>query len=478
MSLASFGFLAFIAATIVAFHLSASIGYRRFVLASANIVFIASYVDGLEQLLPLLGFLLLGYACLQLVYLQRTAIALAASIAVVLVIYIFLKRFSVVESFAQLPFPYLIVGMSYILFRLLHLMVDASSGDLPHRIGPLAFFRYTCNFLCFVSGPIQRYEDFVNMDGVEVAPLDATSVYVAFSRIVSGYLKFVVIAAAANYILINFTPQLGASLSVAKICVVYAVCAAAYTAYLYFNFSGYMDIVIGVGMLLGQILPENFDKPFSARSFLEFWQRWHITLSEWFRLYVFNPFLMFLLTHFTAPRLTAYLGVLAFFVTFLIMGVWHGTTLVFVIYGLLMGAGASINKLWQIFCVNKFGKKRYGSISRKAGYVYLARGLTFSYFAIALTCLWKPELPQFLDLSRQLGVSGICGAFALLAGGFALAVLILDTAWTWIRSKAGVAKALLDKMAIRNMWLAGRILAILIISSLFNASPDFVYKAF
>jgi hypothetical protein len=91
MSLASFGFLAFIAATIVAFHLSASIVYRRFVLASANIVFIASYVDGLEQLLPLLGFLLLGYACLQLVYLQRTAVALAASIAVVLVVYIFRK---------------------------------------------------------------------------------------------------------------------------------------------------------------------------------------------------------------------------------------------------------------------------------------------------------------------------------------------------------------------------------------------------
>jgi D-alanyl-lipoteichoic acid acyltransferase DltB (MBOAT superfamily) len=478
MSLASFGFLAFIASTIVAFHLSESIGYRRFVLASANIVFIASYVDGLEQVLPLLGFLLLGYACLQLVYLQRTAVALAASIAVVLVVYIFLKRFSFVESLAQLPFPYLIVGMSYILFRMLHLMVDASSGDLPYRIGPLAFFRYTCNFLCFVSGPIQRFEDFAKMDGVEVTPLDPTSVYVAFSRIVSGYLKFVVVAAAANYIFINFTPQLAVSLSVAKISVVYAVCAGAYTAYLYFNFSGYMDIVIGIGILLGQSLPENFDKPFSARSFLEFWQRWHMTLSEWFKLYVFNPFLMFLMTHFTAPGLTAYLGVLAFFVTFLIMGVWHGTTLVFVIYGLLMGAGASINKIWQIFCVNEFGKKRYALITRKAGYVYVARGLTFSYFAIALTCLWKPELPQFLDLSRQLGVSGICGAFALLAGGFSVAVLMLDAAWTRIGSKVGVADAFLNKVAMRNIWLAGRILAILIISSLFNASPDFVYKAF
>ena len=62
--------------------------------------------------------------------------------------------------------------------------------------------------------------------------------------------------------------------------------------YLYFNFSGYMDIVIGSGVLLGQSMPENFDKPFSARSFLEFWQRWHMTLSQWFKFYLFNPLLM------------------------------------------------------------------------------------------------------------------------------------------------------------------------------------------
>ena len=447
-------------------------------MAGANVVFIGSYLDGLEQVLPLLAFLLLGYACLRLVYLQRNMITLVASIPVVLIVYIFLKRFSFVEGLAQLPFPYLIVGMSYILFRMLHLMVDVSAGDLAYRIGPLAFFRYTCNFLCFVSGPIQRFEDFAKMDGVEVVPLNPTTVYLAFSRIVSGYLKFIVIAAAANYVFINFALQIAGSFSLVKICVVYAVCAAAYTAYLYYNFSGYMDIVIGVGMLLGQILPENFDKPFSARSFLEFWQRWHMTLSEWFKIYVFNPFLVFLITHFTTPGVTAYLGVLAFFVTFLIMGIWHGTTLVFVIYGLLMGAGASINKLWQIFCVSMFGKKRYNLISRKAAYAYLARGLTFSYFAVALTCLWKPELPQFLDLSRQLGISGICGAFALLAGGFAFAVLILDTALTWMRGTTGAAQTFLDKVAIRNIGLAGRILAILIISSLFNASPDFVYKAF
>src|SRR5260370_33440031 len=111
-----------------------------------------------------------------------------------------------------------------------------------------------------------------------------------------------------------------------------------------------MDIVIGKGVLRGQELAENFDRPFSARTFLEFWQRWHMTLSQWFKISLFNPLVMLLMSCFPAPALTAYLGVLAFFITFLVMGIWHGTTAVFVVYGLLMGAGASINKLWQVAC--------------------------------------------------------------------------------------------------------------------------------
>ena len=155
-----------------------------------------------------------------------------------------------------------------------------------------------------------------------------------------------------------------------------------------------MDIVIGIGTLLGQSLPENFDKPFTARSFLEFWQRWHMTLSQWFKFYVFNPLLMFLMTWLPSPALTSYLGVLAFFITFLVMGVWHGTTAVFVIYGLLMGAGASINKLWQVACTERLGKKRYRVLTESTAYIYFARGVTVGYFVLALTCLWVVELPR------------------------------------------------------------------------------------
>ncbi len=480
MSFVSPAFFALLAITVFAFHLNASVAYRRLVMGVANAVFIASYVNNVSELLPLLAFLLLGYAGLEAVRRRQTGSCLAAAIVVVLAVYIFLKRFTFIEPLARLPFPYLIVGLSYILFRVLQVMVDARSGSLPGRIGPLAFFRYTCNFLCFLSGPIQRYQDFATIDGMDAVRLDAERVYEVFSRIVTGYFKFVVIAATADYLFMSLSPQLFATapLGLFKLSLAFGVCAAAYTAYLYFNFSGYMDIVIGVGLLLGQVLPENFNRPFTARSFLEFWQRWHMTLSEWFKLYLFNPFLMFLMTRFPAPGLTAYLGVAAFFVTFLVMGIWHGTTLVFVIYGLLMGAGASLNKLWQIACANRLGKKRYRALSQMTAYIYAARGLTFAYFAVALTCLWVPQLPQYLALSARLGVFGVGTAFILLALSFSAAALILD--FISARASAGGAglRAVSETFLYKNMSLAIRILAMLAIASLFNAPADFVYKAF
>ena len=480
MNLASVPFIAFVALTVIAFHLWSSVQWRRCVLGVANVVFIASYLTNLTQILPLLGFLALGYGGLHLVRLRRTGLALAGTVACVLAAYIVLKRFSFIEPYIHLPIPYLLIGLSYILFRIIHLIVDARSGDLPERIGPFAFFRYTCNFLCFVSGPIQRYQDFATMDGIQAAPLDAERVYGAFARIVTGYVKFVVVAASADYFFINFDATLFADSpqSWPHLLTVYAGAAIAYTVYLYYNFSGYMDIVLGIGVLLGQELPENFNKPFTARSFLEFWQRWHMTLSDWFKLYLFNPLLFALMTRFPAPAATAFLGVTAFFVTFLVMGIWHGTTLVFVIYGLLMGFGASVNKLWQIACTKRLGKKRYRALGQTTVYSSLARGLTASYFALALTCLWVPALPDFVSLAAQLGALGLTAVLVCMSVAFAIASLVFDRLAALSGRFMPAWRGAVAHPLSRNLVLGGRILATLAIASLFNKPPDFVYKAF
>ena len=141
-------------------------------LGAANAIFIASYLTDFSQVVPLLSFLALGYLCVSALYIRQSTLVLALGVVAVLCLYVFLKRLSFFESLGHLPFPYVTVGLSYVLFRILHIMVDVRAGDLVERIRPLAFFRFTCNFLCFVSGPIQRYQDFSAVDGKAAAPLD------------------------------------------------------------------------------------------------------------------------------------------------------------------------------------------------------------------------------------------------------------------------------------------------------------------
>jgi alginate O-acetyltransferase complex protein AlgI len=187
---------------------------------------------------------------------------------------------------------------------------------------------------------------------------------------------------------------------------------------------------------------------------------------------------MLLMTKISNPAATAYLGVVAFFVTFLVMGIWHGTTAVFVIYGLLMGAGASVNKLWQLACTRRLGKKPYRALTQTMAYSYLARGLTFAYFTLALTCLWMPELPQFLALTGRLGTPGLAGALIMLTVAFAGVTLVADAISTGLSTRSTALHTLSGGFVLRNLSLAGKVLAILAIASLFNKSPDFVYKAF
>lgn len=493
MAITSLTFVVFAAVVVIAFHLGASApaasAYRRWVCAAANAAFIASQVSAVQQLAPLLGFIALGYGALRWVR-RGPAWTLPLCLALALAAFVVLKRFAFLDGRLELPFPYLTLGLSYLLFRLLHLLIDARAGELPEPIGPLRYFNYCCNFLCFVSGPIQRYRDFAATDG-QPAALDETRVFAAFSRVVSGFVKVAVVSAVLNHLFGQLTPLLFAAapssgssgLSGPYLALAYGIAAVTYTLYLYANFSGYMDIVIGIGVLLGQRLPENFRQPFAARNFLEFWTRWHITLSEWFKTYLFNPLLKALAGRFRSPAAAPWLGVLAFFVTFLVLGLWHGTTPVFAVYGLLLGAGAGANKLWQLAMTRRLGKAAYRALGERGAYRALCRGATFAYFAMALTCLWV-DLAQLGDLLRALGPGGVAGSFAAIALGSALAM----------RAAAALRHALGDRFAgwqlaqlapgaaagfvWRNALLAGRVLFVLLGASFFHKAPEFVYRAF
>jgi len=479
MELTSIGFLVFVIAVVIAFHLTALTAYRSAIMTVANVGFIASYVTDLQQLVPLTAFLLLGYAMIGLVRTRRSSSSLVIGMVLVLCTYVFIKRFAFLDGLPGLPFPYVVVGLSYILFRVLHLAIDASQGHLVEPVKPSAFFNYTCNFLCFVSGPIQRFEDFDKSARTEMA-LDADRVFHAFSRIIRGYIKVIVVSGIANYAFLDLNHRIltpGLVPEGGRFMVEYGLCALTYAIYLYFNFSGYMDIVIGVGKLLGQDLPENFNRPFVARNFLELWSRWHITLSDWFKTYLFNPIMKTLADAFPQPALVPYLGVMAFFVTFFVMGIWHGTTMVFAIYGLVMGAGASANKLWQLFMTDRLGRKRYQALGHHRLYCYACRGLTCAYFAVGVTCLWV-NMDQLRWLGGALGPLGWLGVLLFLGAGCVAAMFLQDLVTSWSEKWRSRAAILWRPGAFGNLWSAAQILLILMVSSFFHRTPEFVYRAF
>jgi alginate O-acetyltransferase complex protein AlgI len=406
---------------------------------------------------------------------------LALSVALIIVVFAVLKRYTFLPAGIGLPYLYLQIGLSYILFRILQMVIDSAGGELAARLDALNFFNFTCNFLCFVSGPIQRSDEYLADLGQLNRKVDETLAFRALQRIIKGFIKLAVVSAVANYLFAHFSVALLAettSLAGWRYALQYAASAVTYTFYLYYNFSGYMDIVIGIGWFLGQNLPENFNRPFSARNIFEFWSRWHMTLSEWFKTYLFNPLMAFLAARFSAPVLLPYLGVLAFFVTFFVMGVWHGSTGVFVIYGLVMGAGASLNKLWQVFMTKRLGKKRYKAVGESAVYGSMARGLLFAFFALAVTALWV-NMGQLALLAGRLGVGGLAIALVGIALCAAFAGPVVDQVGRMFKALApSLDRPGVTVVITRNLVLASEVLVIFAVGSFFHKAPEFVYKAF
>ena len=174
------------------------------------------------------------------------------------------------------------LGFSYVAFRLLHTILDRNAGRLPAV--PLAdYVNYVIFFPAFTAGPIDRLERFIR-DLHDPLPLDRQGWLDAGTRFFVGLFKKFVIADALAWIALNdvFAEQVSSPLWM-------WVLLYSYSLRIYFDFSGYTDIAIGLGRLLGVRLPENFASPYLKPNLSQFWNSWHMTLTQWFRSYFFNP---------------------------------------------------------------------------------------------------------------------------------------------------------------------------------------------
>ncbi len=397
MNVPSPNFVYFAVIGAVIFNLSAAPLWGRLVLLVLNVAFFCTFLGGVVSALPYLCFLAVGFAGLRIIGRWPSTPVFLIFMAMVLFGFFDLKHYTFIPASTYLPFSYTAVGLSYVFFRVLHLIIDARQGAIPGKIGPLTYINYTMNFTCLVSGPIQLYPDYKRTRHDTRLPLDIFAISRAVERMIVGYFKVAIVS------LIFQRAQQGWILDFAAVdgfmahAIYGALIGGIYPLFLYANFSGYTDFVIGAARLFRLELPENFNDPFSSENFIVFWSRWHITLSNWLKTYVYMPLVMTSMRRLPSQKLEAYFGVFAYFVTFFLVGAWHGQTAAFLFFGVLQGGGVAANKLYQITMAQMLTRKRYRALAVKPVYIACCRGLTFTWFAFTLLWFWSSW--QQLDVS-------------------------------------------------------------------------------
>jgi alginate O-acetyltransferase complex protein AlgI len=288
------------------------------------------------------------------------------------------------------------LGFSYLAFRILHTLRDRQTGVLP-QVGLAEYVNYVIFFPAFTAGPIDRLERFVKELRAPL-PLDDAGWIEAGTRLFVGLFKKFVLSGLLGVISMRdlwVTQVHGAGWM--------WLFLYAYSFQIYFDFSGYTDVAIGLGRLAGIRLPENFAAPYLKPNLTQFWNAWHITLTQWFRAYFFNPLTRALRRADQLP--VAVMVFLTQLGTMLLIGLWHGITPNFALWGAWHGLGLFIHNRWSDFVRPRLPAWTQGPRARMALNA-LGIFLTFHYVTIGwlFFTLSSPAL-AWLAIRKLLGLA-------------------------------------------------------------------------
>ena len=269
------------------------------------------------------------------------------------------------------------VGISFYTFQCLSYTIDVYRGNVEYQKNPISFGAYVALFPQLIAGPIVRYVDVARELNSRTHSWEKVSL--GLRRFIVGLAKKIIIADNLAFFLTLFRSSTEKSL------LFYWMYAFGFALNLYFDFSGYSDMAIGLGKIFGFQFLENFDHPYMSKSVTEFWRRWHMSLGSWFRDYVYIPL--------GGNRVSQGRWVFNVFCVWLLTGLWHGAAWNFVVWGLLFGVLLLLEK-WVGFTKN---------VPAWAGHIWTVFWAVVSFVifnADSMTQAWS-------DLGGMFGLAGV-----------------------------------------------------------------------
>ena len=330
------------------------------------------------------------------------------------------------------------LGISYYTFQTMGYLIDVFRGRYKPERNLFRFMLFVTYFPQMISGPISRFDQ-LRKELFEEHSFDGTQITFGLWRILWGFFKKLVIAdrLAPAVAMITASPDTYDGIYV-------LIGMLGYTLQLYADFSGCMDIVIGVSQCFGVRLPENFQRPFGAKNLSEFWRRWHMTLTGWFREYIFFPVSTSRFCK-AVSRLAGKFGMkkgskklpvyIANLLVWLVTGIWHGASWNFILWGLANGIVMMVSQeltgLYRSFH-RRFPKtdgKAYGVFEKVRTGLLFAVLLMFQYYPfgtvfVMLGNLFMTGRPSQLFDGRLAGLGFTAADFIVLAVGLILMLLI------------------------------------------------------
>ncbi len=352
---------------------------RRWVWAGINLLFIAWLLQ-LRVIEVAIG-LVMAYLALRLLACKawRAPIAVIGLLGIA-ALFVIHKLPALSEQFGTgIVNPLLLaVGYSYLFLRLIDAArVVYEGGRAPPDL--ISTVNYLVPFHMLAAGPIQSYEDFTDQPPVP-KPLSSIETLEAVERIALGlFKKFVVAYMIRKLFLTDF--YVGGPYLLFEVQMHYL--------WIYLDFSAYSDLAVGIGRLMGVHTPENFDRPYVARNMIDFWDRWHISLSQWIRRNLFIPIQLSLARR-TGGKRSLLIATFAFTVSFLLCGLWHGISWPFFAWGAMHALGLVVTNAYRHWLTKRLGRKGVRAYKEKLIYRLLAQFGTFQYVAFSLLIISYP----------------------------------------------------------------------------------------